>query len=438
MSFNLSALDPFRNANLAGETAIANVGKDGAVSQKGNYHGALGAIFRSSSTQAANNAARTELLRTLGDAFDLDGVGRNAKGVTTFSKDFMDKLAKLLGPAFKCDDFGVGADGTVSSGKPLTQRRISAIVTRALIASRGDYDAKVYKEKLALVNAELDKLGPDTLHVDSVKDYFAYASKCMDFLENEFEDLIQENPQWNERRAATDKDYDVPRFCFVKPGEFEGEPCKTRARFTNFIAYESSIKPVLHYEEYKNLPRELNTPEDVKALKNYVRNTIQTYIRTSIDLFLDAKDAGKLPQLMAKIDNKPGACMDAKASMPGIWREELGLLQHVDDMDTVATHDKDQPLHECIGRVIAAVTKENPSATSWADIAGAVKKQLVGIYRPMSTMQTITSTTKDGEEISEHKFGTLTGDTGKPVVRAITEEDIDALGEAVLDTILNG
>ena len=36
------------------------------------------------------------------------------------------------------------------------------------------------------------------------------------------------------------------------------------------------------------------------------------------------------------------------------------------------------------------------------------------------------------------QFKPLLGETGKPVVRAITEADIDALGEAVMDTILFG
>ena len=128
MTFNIKALDAFRTANLQGADAIANFGKDNRITQKGTYRGKLGALFRSPTTASANNATRTELLRSLGDAFGLDGIGRNAKGVTTFSKDFMDKLAKLLGPEFKRDDFGVGADGTVTSGRPLTQRRISAIM----------------------------------------------------------------------------------------------------------------------------------------------------------------------------------------------------------------------------------------------------------------------------------------------------------------------
>ena len=158
MTFNIKALDAFRTAKLQGDDAIANVGKDNAVTQKGTYHGKLGAIFRLPATQEANNTARTEFLRSLGDAFGIEGIGRNAKGVTTFSKDFMDKLEKLLGSEFKREDFRIAADGTVSSGKPLTQRRISAILKQATLVSKGEYDYDIYKTKLAYVNKQLSAL----------------------------------------------------------------------------------------------------------------------------------------------------------------------------------------------------------------------------------------------------------------------------------------
>ena len=437
MSFQISALDSFRNAALHGEDAIANLGKDGAVEQNGSYYGKIGAMFRLTPAKTANNAVRTELLRSLGNAFGLEGVGRNAKGVTTFSKAFMDKLADLLGPAFKREDFGVGDDGTVSSGRPLTQRRISAIVSQATLAARGEFDAAIYRAKLGSINETLAKMPPDTKYVDSVKSYFAYAGKCLDFLENDFERLIQENPDWSEHRAKTDPDYDVPPFCFVRPGQYEGEPCANRTLFVNYIAYDSSIKPVLHYELY-DLPKELKTPEDVKTLKDYVRNTIRMFIQTSTDLFLDAQKAGKLPELMFKIDDNSGACMDDKASRPGQWRKDLGLMG-ANDLSGVAMHDKDQPLNQCIANVISAIVKANPdNVGEWKDVANQVKQDLVGVIRPIDVPEIVTSRSKDGEELVEHKFRPLIGETGKPVVRAITEADIDAIGPAVLDTILYG
>ena len=46
MSFNVSALDTFRNVNLGGENAIANLGQGDKVVKKNDYHGAIGAMFR--------------------------------------------------------------------------------------------------------------------------------------------------------------------------------------------------------------------------------------------------------------------------------------------------------------------------------------------------------------------------------------------------------
>ena len=438
MSFDITALNAFRNAGLGGEKAIANLGQGDKVVKKNDYYGPIGKIFRGGTAKAANNAVRTELLRSLGNAFGLEGVGRNDKGVVTFSKDFMDKLAQLLGPEFKRDDFGVGADGTVKSGKPLTQRRITSIVRQATLAARGEFDAAIYRAKLGSIGEALAKMPPNTKCVDAAKAYFAYAGKCLDFLENDFEGLLQENPDWSEHRAKTDPDYDVPRFCFVRPGQYEGEPCANRKEFVNYIAYESTIKPVLHYELYHNLPKELNTPEDVKTLKDYVRNTIRMYIQTAADLFLDAQKAGKLPELLEKINDNPGACMDDKASRPGEWRKALGLMG-ANDLSGVAMHDKDQPLNQCIGNVISAIAKANPdNVGKWEDVADQVKKDLVGVIRPIDVPEIVTSRGEDGEELVEHKFRPLVGETGKPVVRAITEADIDAIGPAVLDTILYG
>ena len=61
-----------------------------------------------SDAKKANNAVRTELLRALGKAFDLEGVGNNNYGkqtlsqipflsqpLQTFSQKFMDKLSEL-------------------------------------------------------------------------------------------------------------------------------------------------------------------------------------------------------------------------------------------------------------------------------------------------------------------------------------------------------
>ena len=89
------------------------------------------------------------LLKSLGNAFGLSGVSEQ-NGKVTFSGEFMNKLQKLIGPAFKAKDFGIPANGgAVSSGKPLTARRVSEIMNRVRVYSGAnvDFDVNLYKQK---------------------------------------------------------------------------------------------------------------------------------------------------------------------------------------------------------------------------------------------------------------------------------------------------
>ena len=129
IQFNPQALSAFSNVNFGNEDAIANLGKGDRLVQKDELGTFLLKPFRLPSTRNRNNAVRTELLKALGQAFGLDGYKVDG-GKTTFTAEFMDELEKLLGPDFRRDDFGIKG-GEVKSGKPLTQRRITAIVNAA-------------------------------------------------------------------------------------------------------------------------------------------------------------------------------------------------------------------------------------------------------------------------------------------------------------------
>ena len=94
------------------------------------------------------------------------------------------------------------------------------------------------------------------------------------------------------------------------------------------------------------------------------------------------------------------------------------------------------PLNQCIGREIAALVQKGNKADSWQDVAADVKKNLVGTIRPIDVPVKVPNGT--GEEDYEWKFEPLLDNEGKPVVRAITEADIDRLGEACMETILFG
>ena len=126
MASNLEALNAFRGATNWEADAIANI-NDGAVEQNGIYTGKLSAIRRSPLDCDRNNAMRTALLNALGDAFSCSGLLNDNKD--RFSAAFMSKLERLIGSDFNRSDFGVNKQGYVKSGRPLTARRITAILS---------------------------------------------------------------------------------------------------------------------------------------------------------------------------------------------------------------------------------------------------------------------------------------------------------------------
>ena len=130
IQFDPNSLSRFANVDFGNDDAIANLGDNGSLVQKKELGSAFLRIFRLPSTKNRNNAVRTELLKALGQAFDIDGVSEQG-GKTKFSAGFMRRLEEILGPeAFKRDDFGLKG-GEVASGKPLTQRRILAVCNAA-------------------------------------------------------------------------------------------------------------------------------------------------------------------------------------------------------------------------------------------------------------------------------------------------------------------
>lgn len=412
MDFNITALNAFRNFNVADQDAIANFNAEtGKVRQNGTYHGGFIGLFRKGPTEARNNVARSELLKALGNAFGLDGVSTNKAGKVTFSKGFMAKLTKLLGDDLKLKDFKIAPDGTVSSGKPLTQRRITAIIRRAMVVGKGSFDTETYRTKLNMVNAELNKM-PEA---EDAKRYFAHIGKCLEFVDKTLDTLLEENVFWNANEAQRNPDYKVPRFRFMKPGDFEGTPVTNRNMFVNYICQDvDSYIGIFHFEQYRDLPKELKTQEDVNANVGYVRSTIQLYVQSAIDLFFDAKEAGKLQEFLDKTSH-PGACMDDRASRPGEWRKELGLLEEEEDFSaTVADHGPDTKLDKCIYEEMRVANNNIKNAKSWKDLAGAVKKELVGLVRPIMTV-------KDGKIVPLMKDGVQ-------VVREVKASDIDTVG----------
>ena len=438
LDINFAALGAFRNVNFGNADAIANLKQGGGVEQNGKLGSFLGKMFRSSATQANNNAVRTELLKSLGQAFGLSGMSE-AGGKTTFSAEFMAKLEGILGrDVFKAADFKIGRDGTVSSGKPLTQRRIQAIVNKAVVASRGQYDAGVYRTKLDSINAKIATMpeGPGTKV--AMQDHFAAVGKLIDFMDKELDGLFDENFTYNPQK---DQEGDNVPYVMVSKlgGKYEQKPLKSIGMVTQYI--HDFTGQLFHIQEnilagVKNIAQLSDLDDPPEQITAYLKRAMTEFVMASIDTYLDADKAGKLDGYQGVITHA-WPCIEGKTS--GITEFRLANLPLEDahpaagpaevNVGAVATHDKNQPLNQCIGREISALDAKGVKFESWKDVAAAVKQNLIGTIRPIDVP------VKDGDG---WKFELLRDEKGQPVVREITEEDIDRLGEACMEAILLG
>lgn len=131
-SIDLSRMNSlFKSCNGLSDNAILNWNEKSGVSQ----HGTLIALnpfrkTRFASTKQANNLMRTELLKSLAAALGRqEDVHSDDQGRTFFSKDLIDTLRDNLGDdVFKSKDFKFDDKGAVTSGRPLTARRLRSIV----------------------------------------------------------------------------------------------------------------------------------------------------------------------------------------------------------------------------------------------------------------------------------------------------------------------
>ena len=131
-NINTSALDSFNKLVFQDENAVIHRdSQTSEIKQYGTFNKSnIFRFMRSTSDKAANNEIRAQLLKSLGDAYGLTGAQARADGKITFSADFMKQLENRLGETFKSNDFKIGSDGMVNSGKPLTARRLTAILSK--------------------------------------------------------------------------------------------------------------------------------------------------------------------------------------------------------------------------------------------------------------------------------------------------------------------
>ncbi len=462
VTFNNSAMDAFSRISQENPNLAVNVNKEtGELSTTRN---GIRAIFRSRASKTANNEARTALLKSLGNAFGLSGMNEQ-NGRVTFSGEFMNKLQKLIGPAFKAKDFGISANGgAVSSGKPLTARRVSAIMNRVKVYSGAnvDFNVNLYKDKLENARAELGLKKFDNIrdsktlskemlklsHAQTVvKEQFDLYSKAFDFFQN-FDKYIRVNEafKFNLEMAELDPN-EAPRLPEMKnkyeilnteTGQYE--PVTNSYDLSQYISRKTG--GLLHLE---NCSFDFNSTASLKPfnnMKQYIVNHLMMLTRTAIDNYYNAKINGKMDDYLAHLQ-KPGACVENQIQK--FMEFEKNNFPRNDDvadanqpseaeLDRIAKTGREVSLHECIYAELECLFKDPKyqQYENWEDFAPVIKEHLLNTPHPVTEV-----VEKDGKAVldgnSKPVIKTVM-DGNKPLVRPLTAEDIDRNGKLIFDT----
>lgn len=277
IQFNPNALSMFSGVNFGNDNAIANLGGDDKLVQKDKLGLFLWKPFRSDDTENRNNAVRTELLKALAQAFGLEGVTEH-DGKTMFSDEFMNRLSDLLGPAFKRGDFGI-KDGIVASGKPLTQRRITAIFkAAATVKAETPYDAKTYLAKVDSLEDVLKTKDSNAQTTITGLDYAQSFKLTIAFIENDL-------PGFDRECKNIDDLEEIVRFV--------GRKTKIAFYAEEIAAFLNQANPAAHDDNPV-----ADMQEKRAIIKTYFRNRLEAYVKNSVDICLEAMRAGKLEGCM--------------------------------------------------------------------------------------------------------------------------------------------
>lgn len=318
-NFNPTALNAFRQMNMsyidAGDnvklqvtpTTESKIEIEGRKLGEDLYKGPLSAMTRSSDEKARNIYTRETLLVALAKTFDMeDECGwSNSNGSYTFSKRLMDKLESVLGEDFKRHDFCLSKEGCVTTGRPLTLRRVNAIVSKVDEACRGirselgsklrdfamskNVDTNTFTQKQTIISTRDDgkavhDIGPDVSNVKrTVNDfYLPLANKCMHYL-----DKVTEG---GERILS----YNSEKVVYVLRSPFEDSNGKKReietkdfnaiGAFLNRACFQMNIDfsdpTALHRR-----PEELGAPSSRNA--QYFNDYIEAQLQKFLEVFLE-------------------------------------------------------------------------------------------------------------------------------------------------------
>ncbi|SKA65138.1 hypothetical protein SAMN02745213_01625 [Succinivibrio dextrinosolvens DSM 3072] len=356
----------------------------------------------------------------------------------------MDKLEKILGPEFKRSDFGVPAEGgAVKSGKPLTQRRIKAIMTQASAFESKDFSIAAYKEKLSVIMKDLgmpDVKGKTVKELNALFEnnktarIFADIQKSLDFLENKLDRMIKVDAEYEFNLELTENDPEArenlientsDKFKILNEttGEYEKLDEEMASNLGKDVLWSMLGGELIHTERARF---NYQTAETIKPFKDYVANTIKSFVKNAIDSYFESKHQDKIELFHNHVRSHLGACMEDKAKNFIEFRQNNleGPVNKAEEakLNSIINRNNAQNLKEMIEVELDALFKQNPEG-EWGDYAPVIKQKLVGKFATVIIKN-------DNNEYTELK------DNGKVVVRALTAEDIDRIGESLYNDIL--
>lgn len=448
IELNSSALNAFRELHLENANAIVNVDGEG-LTQNGTYTGALSSLSRSKETKAENNAARTALLKSLGRAFNVKGM-TEVDGKVTFSKEFMTRLEKILGADFKRGDFGINANGEVASGKPLTMRRVQAIVKKADFVGTGTFSVDAYRRKFEVMLKDLGaaKMSPEEMRVRSgIFLTLHNIANMLTFLEKEVHESICVNLAYevhceyvaNGGVDADDEPFKGARFQYLDMTKGEQGEYVDCEKIDDWIIYVCKRTGLVFHpercsgyskEDYKTYPK----------ANQYLADNLKLYVKKVVDNFFAAKECGKMDAFSKKVlGAEQGVCLEEKClrllefEKEHLTQNEAMNAVEVDALnrivDAAPVNGELPSVEKLIYKeieVALGLGEQYANSEDWNDFAALVKERLVG------TTAKVMQAVLEGDE---YKFEPVMVD-GKPVVRPLTAEDIDAIGPACLAKIM--
>ena len=379
----VQAFDVYRTREMNANTNIQKAG--GALRTGGTGCGFFAALARGANDKAANNAARADFLLSLGRAYGIDGASVGKDGRATFSRAFMDSLEKVLGPAFKRSDYGLDAEGRVTSGKPLTARRIKAVLTRAIVTGDMAFSAQEYQVKLDAVLADLDARGRKE-DVADLRAKFAHVQSALAFIKDELPVLLSPNDDYSEKadEDAPDEERCAYRLRTVdKNGAVDFKLATSKKTVFDYLYNERDF--YLHSENFKADPTKDDFDDKVHA---YIANVLETYVKVAVDLYLKTKGTGNF-KAFARMFVQHAFCMEAKTANLQQFMEDRHIgMDDVEARDEVAPadHDEKTELLECLAREIQQVENAKPGQDlTWEkDYLPVLERHLVGLNRPQN------------------------------------------------------